>query len=57
MKAMAIKNWRARRGIYLSSKEEENYESDIDDETNLSKAGNDKNSLQLWERGAKERYK
>ena len=41
----------------LSSKEEENYESDTRDETDLDQAGNDKNLLQLWEEGAGGRYK
>lgn len=32
-KVMAIERWRTKRGISLFSEEEENYESDIGDET------------------------
>ncbi len=55
--AIAAKRQRARGGISLSSEEEENYESDTEDETDLDQANNDENSLQLWEEGAGESYK
>ena len=45
--AMAVRRQRARRGISLSSKEEENYESDTRDKTDPDQAGDDKNPLQL----------
>ncbi len=45
--AMAMKRQRARGGLSSSSKEEENYESDIRDETDLDQANDDKNPLQL----------
>ncbi len=45
--AMAAKHQRARGGISSSSEEEENYESDIEDETDLDQANDDKNPLQL----------
>ena len=44
---MATRHQRARRGIILSSKEEENYESDTGDEIDLDQANDDKNLLQL----------
>ena len=44
---MAARRQRARGKISLSSKEEENYESDTGDETDSDQAGNNKNSLQL----------
>ena len=44
---MAVRRQRARGGISLSSEEEENYENDIGDETDLNQAGNNKNLLQL----------
>ena len=44
---MAARCQRARRGICLSSEEEENYKSDTRDETDPDQAGNDKNPLQL----------
>ena len=56
-KAMATRCQWARREISLSREEEENYESDTGDETDLDQPGNNKNLLQLWERGVKERYK
>ena len=51
IKAMAVSHQRARSRINLSSEEEENYESDTGDKTDPYQAGNDKNSLQLWEGG------
>ncbi len=45
--AMAAKCQRARGGISSSSEEEENYESDTGDETDLDQADDDKNPLQL----------
>ena len=45
--AMAVRRQRARGGISLSSEEEDNYESDIGDETNPDQVSNDKNPLQL----------
>ncbi len=36
-KAIVAKRWRARGGMSLSSEEEENYESDIGDETDQTK--------------------
>ena len=47
IKAMAARRQRARGRISLSSKEEENYESDTRDETNPDQADDDKNQLQL----------
>ena len=47
IKAMAARRQRIRRGISLSSKEEENYKSDTRDETDSEQAGNDQNLLQL----------
>ena len=47
IEAMAARCQRARGGISLSSKEEENYESDTGDKTDSDPAGNDKNPLQL----------
>ena len=44
-KTIAIRHKKARRGITLSNKKEENYESDTKDETNPDQAGNDKNLL------------
>ena len=44
--AMVVKCQRARGGIGSSSKEEENYKSDIRDETDPDQAGNNKNLLQ-----------
>ncbi len=45
--AIATKHRRARGGITLSSKEEENYESDTGDKTNSNQVNNDENLLQL----------
>ncbi len=56
-KAMVTKRQRARGRISLSNKEEENYESDIGDETDPDKANDDKNLLQLWEEGVGGIYK
>ena len=47
IKVMAAQYQRARRGISFSSKEEENYESDIRNETDPDQAGNNKNPLQF----------
>ncbi len=49
---MAVKHRRARGGIYSSSEEEENYESDTGDETDPDQADVDENPLQLWDEGA-----
>ena len=49
--AMAAKCRRARGTISLSSKEKENYKSDTEDEMDPDQAGDDKNLLQLKERG------
>ena len=54
---MAIRRQRAERGIKLSNKKEENYESDTGDETNPNQAGNNKNSLQLREEKVRKSYK
>ncbi len=45
--AMAARGQRARRGISLSNKEEEKYESNTRDETDPNQIGNDENLLQL----------
>ncbi len=45
--AMVAERQRARGRISLSSEEEENYESDIGDETDLDQVDNDENPLQL----------
>ncbi len=42
---IATKRQRARRGISLSRKEKENYESDTGDETDPDQAVNDENLL------------
>ncbi len=47
IEAMIVKYRKARGGISSSSEEEENYESDIGDETDPDQADNDKNLLQL----------
>ena len=44
---MVARHQRARGRFSLSSKKEENYESDTGNETDLNQVGNDKNSLQL----------
>ena len=46
-KAMTTRCQRAKGGISLSSKKEENYESDTKDEIDPDHVGNDKNLLQL----------
>ena len=46
IKAMAARRQRARRGISLSNEEEENYEKNTGDKTDLDQASNDKNPLQ-----------
>ena len=45
--AMAAKCQRAKGGMSLSNKEEENYERDTKDKTNSDQAGNNKNQLQF----------
>ncbi len=45
IEAIIAKRQRVRERISLSSEEEENYESDTKDETNLGQANNDKNLL------------
>ncbi len=45
--AMAAKCQRARGGTSSSSEEEENYESDTGDETDLDQADDNENPLQL----------
>ena len=47
IEAIAARRQRAKGGISLSNKKEENYESDTRDETDLDQAGDDKNPLQL----------
>ena len=47
---MDAKHQKVRRRICLSSEENENYKSDIRDETDLEKVYDNKNLLQLWER-------
>lgn len=42
---MATKCQKARKGISLSSKNKENYESDLGDETDSNQANNNKTSL------------
>ena len=44
---MAVRCQKARRGICLSSKEDENYESDIKDEIDPNQVSNNQNLLQL----------
>ncbi len=56
IEAMTAKRQKARRGFHLSSEEEENYESDIGDETDLDQVDNDKNPLQLWEKRTEGSY-
>ena len=51
---MAAKRQRAKRRISLSSKEEENCESDTGDKTNPDQADHDKNLLQLQKWGLEE---
>ncbi len=55
--AMAAKRRRARGGISSSSKEEDNYENNTRDEIDLDQADNDKNLLQLWDKGVRGSYK
>ena len=47
IEAMIARRQRVGREISLSSEEEENYESNIRDETDLNQAGNNKNPLQF----------
>ncbi len=54
---MVAKRERVRRRISLSSKKEENYESDIGDKINPGQAGDDKNLLQFYEGGTGGNYK
>lgn len=44
-KAMMTKRQKAKKGINLSSKKKEKYESDIRDKTDSNQADNDKNLL------------
>ena len=48
IKAKNIWRQRAEKEIILFSKVEEKYKSDTKDKTELDKANNDKNPLQLW---------
>ena len=46
---MIARRRRDRGGISLFSEEKMNYKNDTGDEMDLDYAGDDKNSLQLWE--------
>ncbi len=55
--AMVAKHQQAKREISSFIEEEENYESDTKDKTDLDQANDDKNQLQLWEEEVEESYK
>ena len=44
---MTVRRQKARKGINSFIEEEENFQSDIGDDTDLDQAGNNKNPLQL----------